>query len=59
MPAWLSYLLIAVVVAVLTALLAGLIPSPGNTVAMVIGYLVAAVFAVYGLVALIRGGPRL
>lgn len=59
MPAWISYLLAAVVLAVLTALLGGLVPSPAGQIVTVIGYLVAAVLAIYGVVALVRGGPKI
>lgn len=57
MPAWLSYLLGAVVAALVAILLAPLIPAPGGQIVAVVAWIVCAVLVVLGLVALIRS-PR-
>lgn len=59
MPAWLAYLLAAVIAVLLAVFLAPLIPAPGSTIVEIICYIAAAVAAIYAVVALIRGGPRL
>ena len=55
MPAWLSYALGAVVALLIALLLAPIIPSPGDSIVAILGYIVAAILAVLALVALLRG----
>lgn len=59
MPAWLSYLIAAVVCVLIGALLAPYIPAPGSTIVAIVAYIAAAICAIYAVVALVRGGPRL
>ena len=57
MPTWLSYILGAVIAALVAILLAPLIPDPGDRIVAIVAWIVCALLAVLGLVALIRS-PR-
>lgn len=54
MPTWLSYILGAVVAALIAILLAPLIPDPGDRIVDVLAWIVCVLLAVLALVALIR-----
>jgi hypothetical protein len=58
-PAWIRYLIAAVVCVLIAVLLAPVIPYPGSTIVAVVAWIGAAVAAIYAVVALVRGGPRL
>lgn len=55
MPAWLSYVLGAIVAVLIALLLAPLIPEPGGQIVTIIAWIVAAILVVLALVALLRG----
>jgi predicted ABC-type exoprotein transport system permease subunit len=55
MPAWLSYIVGAVVAVLIALLLAPIIPEPGGHIVAVIAWIVAAILAILALVALLRG----
>jgi hypothetical protein len=55
MPAWLAYLVAAVIAIVIALVLAPYIPSPGDAIVSIIGWIVAAVCAILALVSLLRG----
>ena len=57
MPTWLSYILGAVIAALVAILLAPLIPDPGGRIVAIVAWIVCVLLAVLGLVALIRS-PR-
>jgi multisubunit Na+/H+ antiporter MnhE subunit len=57
MPTWLSYILGAVIAALVAILLAPLIPDPGDRIVAIVAWIVCVLLAVLGLVALIRS-PR-
>lgn len=57
MPAWISYLIGAVVAILIALLLAPLIPDPGGHIVAIIAWIVAVVLIILGLVYLVRG-PR-
>jgi len=55
MPAWVSYLLGALVAALIAIFLAPVIPSPGDQIVSIIAWVIAAILVVLALVALVRG----
>ena len=55
MPAWLSYIVGAVVAVLIALLLAPLIPEPGGQIVSVLAWICAAILAILALVALLRG----
>lgn len=60
LPRWMSLLLGAVVAVLVAVLLAPYIPAPGAQIVAVIAYIAAAVLAILGVLALVRGdGARL
>lgn len=52
-----GYLLGAVVAVLVALLLAPLIPEPGGSIVAVVSWIVAAILALLGVVALVRGRP--
>ena len=54
MPVWLSYILGAVIAALIAIFLAPVIPNPGDQIVSVLAWIVAVILIVLGLVALVR-----
>lgn len=52
-----GYLIGAVVAVLVALLLAPLIPAPGGSIVAVVAWIVAAILAILGVVALLRGRP--
>lgn len=57
MPTWLSYIIGAVIAALIALLLAPYIPQPGGHIVAIIGWVVCVILVVLGLISLIRA-PR-
>ena len=55
MPAWLSYVIGAVIAVLIALLLAPLIPEPGGQIVSILAWIVAAILIILALVALLRG----
>ena len=55
MPRWLACFLGAIVCVLVALLLAPYIPDPGDAIVAICAWIAAAVLAVLGLVALVRG----
>lgn len=54
MPAWVSYLIGALVAALIAIFLAPIIPDPGDRIVAIVAWIVCVILVVYGLVLLVR-----
>lgn len=57
MPAWVSYLIGALVAALIAIFLAPIIPDPGDRIVAIVAWIVCAILVVLALLTLVRS-PR-